>query len=93
MKKKRDYSAIIGLVFLALIAVAIVVKVGRWLGFIEPLRGTAARYEPPSFDRRECLNRNAIRIRQADPLIPDEILSGQVARECVLEMNQFEGRE
>ncbi|WP_165322896.1 hypothetical protein [Rhizorhabdus phycosphaerae] len=93
MSEKRDYSAIIGIAFFALIAVAIVVKIGRWMGVIEPLKGSTARYEPPQWDRRECLNRNAYRIRQNDPLISDEMLNGDVARACVLEENAFYGRE
>jgi hypothetical protein len=47
--------------------------------------------EAPRFDRMECLNRNAYRIREEDPLMSDEMLSGDVARACVLEQRQFEG--
>jgi hypothetical protein len=45
----------------------------------------------PAFDRNECLSRNSYRIREADPLISDDMLNGEVARACVIEQEQYEG--
>lgn len=89
--REWDFWDWLSMAFLALVAVALVGKVLQWVGLIDPPPPSAPRYEPPSFDRDECLNRNAYRIREADPMISDEMLAGDVARACVLEQQEFEG--
>lgn len=57
----------------------------------DPFPPVAHQAERPRFDRKECLNRNAYRIRSNDPMISDDMLNGDVARACVVEQQEFEG--
>jgi len=58
----------------------------------DPFPPVANQPERPRFNNQECLSRNAYQIREADPLISDQMLNGDVARACVLERQEFEGR-
>jgi hypothetical protein len=70
---------------------AVLVLLGK-VGLInDPFPDTVQQPQRPRFDNRECLSRNAYRIRADDPLISDESLSADVARACVLEREAFEG--
>jgi hypothetical protein len=69
----------------------VLVMLGKVRLINDPFPPVTKQPERPRFDNKECLSRNAYRIREADPLISDEMLSGDVARACVLERREFEG--
>lgn len=74
------------------LAAVLAEKLLYFVGVIEnPFPPVAEMPARPTFDRNECLSRNSYRIREADPLISDEMLSGDVASACVAEQERFEG--
>lgn len=82
------YLIIIGLVFLAAIILYLLVELGIYQ--LPPERGVVYA-DHPQFDRMECINRNSYQIRENDPTISDEMLSGDVARACGQERENFYG--
>lgn len=93
MEKKKLTFGDWFLIFIgASVALVFVLQMLGKIGLIDdPFPPVAQQPERPRFDNAECLRRNAYRIRQNDPMISDEMLSGDVARACVIERREFEG--
>ena len=74
------------------VAICFVLVLLSKIGLIDdPFPPAALQPERPRFNNMECLSRNAYKIRDADPLISDQMLNSDVARACVSEREKFEG--
>ncbi len=91
-KSKRTFGdwflILLGLALACVFGLAALGKVGL---IDDPFPPVAQQADAPRFNNKECLNRNAYRIRQNDPMISDDMLSSDVARACVNERREFEG--